>query len=164
MIGLTVIFISILWLIFAILISVIMMMWIKNIIYKFFFSLLLFLIIFPLPIIDEIVYKYQFEKLCGEKSTLWISDDAKGKTLYYAGSRYHNIDGLWMPVGRLQWEFKDVTTKKNILIFREFSTQGGILARTFFRGPIFFEGSCVSKYFGDENELFSKIGVKIIKY
>lgn len=50
----------------------------------------------PLPFIDELIGKWQFERLCQENSTIYIAPDAKGRTVYLAsGTPEEAVKGTW---------------------------------------------------------------------
>lgn len=45
-------------------------------------GIVVFALLLPLVLIDEMVGKRQFEQLCQENSAIYVAPDAKGRTVY----------------------------------------------------------------------------------
>jgi hypothetical protein len=107
----------------------------------------LFVLILPLPLVDEIVGGRQFEQLCKENSTIHVDRvSAAGKTVYLAELPDTQIDGAWVPIRKQPWTFVDVTTGETIISYNIFYATGGRLIRTLGISegnvPLTFKGSC----------------------
>ncbi|WP_025870640.1 hypothetical protein [Methylobacillus glycogenes] len=98
MIGFAIIFVMIVWFLLVEYLSRIVA---RNLIehsYKrFIFVILLICIIYPLPLVDEIVAKYQFEHLCNDYSNIKVSKELKkGITVFLGKESPVYINNKWL--------------------------------------------------------------------
>jgi len=113
---------------------------------RYFIRLVLFAVLLPLPLIDEIIGKWQFERLCQENSTVYIAPDAKGRTVYLADMLSDEVvKGALVPIRTQKWQHVDATTGEIIVSYNNLQARGGWFIRTFFGGlatrPLLFKGS-----------------------
>lgn len=113
MIGLSVIFVMVIWfLIVELFARIVVKKLIKNSFIKFIIVLALIVIIYPLPLIDEILAKPQFEKLCKDYSKIYINENLKAKYVYFDEDvHYSKIKNTWVNVVNKPWVYRDVKTK-----------------------------------------------------
>lgn len=90
----------------------------------------LFVVMLPLPLIDEIIAKPQFEALCKEKAVVSIvAPNLQGKTLWYAGvSRTINTIGKSRIV-ESKWSFVVAPTGEPAYHYSSFDAEGGWFVR-----------------------------------
>lgn len=110
-------------------------------------GIILFAILLPFPFIDELIGKWQFERLCQENSTIYIAPDAKGRTVYLAsGTPEEAVKGTWgVPIWIRQWRHVDTTTGETIVSYNSLRASRGWFVRqflSFMGGPMLFKGSC----------------------
>lgn len=96
----------------------------------------LFIMLLPLLLIDEMVGKRQFERLCRENSTIYIAPDAKGRTVYLAETPDKVAKGTWVRIVLHPWRYVDATTGETIVSYNSFQAGGGWFMRRFFAGEI----------------------------
>lgn len=163
MIGFAVIFVMIIWfLIVEFFARIVVRNLIKNSFIKFIIVLALIVIIYPLPLLDEILAKPQFEKLCKDYSTVWIDKNSKAKYVYLnIGVHYSKIPNTWVDVVNDPWIYRDIETKKVVLRYEMLRASGGWLAKYLNfpegGGPLLFDYSCNKSV--DTNEIFKKMGI-----
>jgi hypothetical protein len=147
MLGLLVFIIAAVWLCIA--------MWLANLItwklpdrpWGNLACILALVVLFPLPLIDEIAGKMQFEQLCNEYSEIEVNRrEAAGKTVYLAPTSEISAQGTWVPIRRKQWRYLDATTDELVVSYNTFHASGGLLVRTLklWEGdtPMTFDGYC----------------------
>lgn len=102
----------------------------KRKIIRLFISLISALIIFPFPLLDEIISKYKFERLCNQYSDVYISDDAKGKTVFLKIDT-EGINGVLIPIEFYREQYIDVETKNFVVSYLTLHVGSGRLVRWF---------------------------------
>jgi hypothetical protein len=131
--------------------------------------LILFLALLPLPLVDEIVGKWQFERLCRENAEIKIDRaTAAGRTVYYQSQPASDVSGTWVPVRRLPQRFVDATTEELVVSYDLLRARGGRFARLFGlsdsgAAPLLFEGSCAPKNRPASIETFKPLGINYIE-
>jgi hypothetical protein len=111
-------------------------------------SALLFLVLLPMPVIDEIIGGFQFRALCKRYAVQTIDEqNVRGARVVSVGGR----DG-WdapdtvIPVRIQPWIYQDATTQKVLISYHTLHAEGGVLIRTLgiseTRSPLLFSRSC----------------------
>lgn len=131
-------------------------------------GILVFVVMLPLPLIDEIVGGRQFEQLCKENSTIRVDRaTAVGKTVYLAQTPDVEIRGTWVRVVLKRWRYVDVKTGEIVVSYNTLQAEGGRLARTLGlsegRVPLTFVGSCVPANRPGSIQTFKALGINYIE-
>jgi hypothetical protein len=81
-------------------------------------GLLAFVVLVPLPVLDELVGGRQFERLCQENSTIQVNRaTAVGRTVYLAKTPPFVINGTWVEVVLKPVRFVDATTGETVVSY-----------------------------------------------
>jgi hypothetical protein len=157
------------WLIVAALISILVFRMLPKQLWRIPFASILFLALIPLPVIDEIVGKKQFERLCNENSTIQV-DRAKaaGETVYLADLPDVEIKGTWVRVVLKPWRYVDSTTKEPVVSYNTLRAAGGWFVHALpvtgeGRVPLIFKGSCVPANRPASAQTFREFGINYIE-
>jgi hypothetical protein len=117
-------------------------------------------VLFPLPMIDEIVGGVQFKWLCEVHSTINVNrETAKGRVVYSAPAR-RNIEGSWIPIVELESRFVDAKTGENVISYSSFQASHGVFHLS--EGPLLFRGYCAPGGRVNQRELLKDLGVTLI--
>lgn len=127
---------------------------------------LLLIGLLPLPLVDEIMAKPQFEQLCKENSTVQMDrEKAKGKMVHLdfpLPQEY--VQGTWIPIHIQHWRYVDVTTGEVVIGFNLLHATGGWLMRLLgvseAKEPLIFKGYCEPGGNFDQYVLFKELGIK----
>jgi hypothetical protein len=125
-------------------------------------SLLLFIVVLILPIIDEIVGGWQFKRLCEANSEIQVDKAmAVGKTVYLAEAPDVEIKSAWMRVVLKPWMFLDVATDDLIISYNTLKANNSFLGKYMSQEgvPILFKGWCEPGGIVDPIKLFENLGV-----
>ena len=81
-------------------------------------GMLLFLVLVPLPLVDEIFGKAEFERLCAENAMIHV-DRAKaaGRTVYLADLPTTEASGTWLRIAVQPWDYLDATTNEVVVSY-----------------------------------------------
>jgi hypothetical protein len=122
-------------------------------------------LLLPLPLVDELVGKWQFEQLCKDNSTIQVDRArAVGKTVYFVPQPTVDVTGTWVRVALRPHKFVDVVTGESVISYNELMASGGRLSRALGISeggvPLTFVGSCAL----DENPraLFKSLNVSVM--
>jgi hypothetical protein len=160
MIGLYFFFLIALWIGLVFLVSVVITKRLPASKWRPLVGIVLFTLLLPMVFIDELIGKWQFERLCQENSTIYIAPDAKGRTVYLAsGTPEESVKGTWgVPIWIRQWRHVDTTTGETIVSYNSLRARGGWFMHCFFSaGPIIFQENYRPANLNAE--MFKKIGV-----
>jgi hypothetical protein len=95
---------------------------------------LVFLVLLPLPVLDEIIGGFQFRALCKEKAVLKLNVDEaslKGKTVRDVVEPFNkDVEGTAVGISYSHYSYRDVADGKELLNFAIFRAKGGWLVRT----------------------------------
>ena len=130
-------------------------------------GVLLFLVLLPLPLADEIVGKVQFERLCEEDATIHV-DRAKaaGRTVYLADLPSSEASGTWVRIVVKPWHYLDAKTNEVVISYNVLWASGGRVIRTLGDtggAPLTFRGYCQPKNLVSPDKLFEELKVKRIQ-
>lgn len=168
MTGLFLLGVAGLWLVAALFISVLVARKLPKRPWRLPLTAIMFLALFPLPLVDEVVGGIQFKQLCKQHSTIQV-DRAKaaGRTVYLLDLPQTNIEGPWVPVKLYPWRFVDAVTKEIIVSYDVLYAEGGRLFPGFDSGhePLTFKGICApgGGVRVDNGKLLSELGVTRIE-
>ncbi len=128
-------------------------------------GLLAFVVLLPLPVLDELVGGRQFERLCQENSTIQVNRaTAVGRTVYLAKTPPVVINGTWIEVVLKPVRFVDATTGETVVSYNELTAKGGrFLNITESHVPLTFKGTCVPANRPGSIETFKEFGIKYIE-
>lgn len=167
MTGIFLLFVMVLWVAIAILLSAAITRKLRSI-QRVPAAVVIFAALLPLPLIDEIVGGRQFEQLCNRNSTIQVDlEKAVGKTVYLAETPDVDVDGTWLRIVMKQYRYVDATTGESILSYVELMARGGWLIRTLAISeggtPLTFRGTCVPADRPGSVETFSPLGITYIE-
>jgi hypothetical protein len=112
-----------------------------------FVQLGMFVVLMPLPLVDEIVGGWQFAQLCKQHDTIQVDrEKIRGATIYYVPTSSTEIENLWLPVRHQAWQHIYKTTGAMAMKYDSFHATGGWLIRTLriseSNVPLLFHDSC----------------------
>lgn len=124
----------------------------------------IFVLILPLPLVDEIVGGRQFEQLCKENSTIHADKvKAAGKAVYLNSPPDIYIQGTWLPIRLQHWRYVDVMTGDPVVSFNILHATGGLLIRALEISegnvPLTFKGYCEPGGQFDQYKFFKELGI-----
>lgn len=122
------------------------------------------LLIFPLPLMDEIFGKWQFEKLCHEHSRVWVDQETvRGRTVYLANPEHVKIDDSWVNINMAIWRFLDAKTNEQIVRYDRLSAEGGWISKISGVGPLLYKVSCEAGEDINISDFFEKLEITEIE-
>lgn len=129
-------------------------------------AVLLFLLIVPSPLIDEIVARRQFHQLCAHSEFQVDRSRAAGKTVYLAGVPDEDVHGTWVRVVRQPTRFVDATTGEVVIAYDRLVAAGGQLAQ--FMGvegrvPMLFRGTCDLGYENNIDRTIKELNITVVR-
>lgn len=129
-------------------------------------SVLVFALVFFLPVLDEIIGRFQFVAICRENSMIKVrAEQARGRTVHALSAKFEKVGGTVVPVVIRQMRFVDVRTGEVIVSFRQLTAYSGLLAQAIgFPGggvPLTFDGSCSPAARGNLTKLFKKLDITL---
>ena len=131
-------------------------------------GVLLCLALLPMPLIDEIVGKKQFEQLCRENSMIQVDlTKAAGRTVYLADLPDVEIKDTWVRVVLKPWRFVDAGTGEVVVSYNTLMASGGkfvhALPLSEGRVPLSFAGSCAPANRPASKQAFANLGINYIE-
>jgi hypothetical protein len=125
-------------------------------------------VLLPLPLIDEILGKRQFDQLCKDNATIHVDrTTAVGKTVYLAKTADLEVKDTWLRIVLKPWRFVDATTDVPVVSYNTLMADGGRLVRMLGISeggvPLTFKGSCEPGGVVDPIKLFGELGVSQIQ-
>jgi hypothetical protein len=166
--GLYLLFVAAGWVVLAALLSRWLASSIKFTAARWTVALVVFAVLLPLPLVDEIVGKRQFERLCKENAEIKVDRaTAVGRTVYLDVRPQFDVPGTWVRVAMQPMHFVDVATRETVVSYNELRASGGMLVRLFAfsegRAPLLFRGSCVPRDRPASAETFKPYGITYIE-
>ena len=130
-----------------------------------FVKLLVFSLLLPLPLIDEIIAKPKFEALCRDKAVITVdANKAKGHTVYLMPTRLEDVRGLPIPIQVQRWLYADVQSREVLVSSNSFQATGGWLIRLLgiseTNAPLTFNGYCHPE---DDRPLFKQLNIQYVE-
>ena len=128
-------------------------------------SIMLFVVLLLLPVIDELVGGRQFKQLCEANSTIHVDRaTAVGRTVYLALTPEVEIKGTWVRVVLWPVRFVDATTGEVVVSYNRLQAVGGrFLKISEGHVPLTFDGTCEP---GDQytlEKLFKELRITLIR-
>jgi hypothetical protein len=116
----------------------------------------------PLPLVDELLGRPQFERLCRENTAIHMDRIAvAGKSVFFQPQPRVEVKGTWLRTFIQPHRFIDSSTGEVAIAYAEVVTSGGVLSRGLTEGgvPFTFKGSCMP----DANipVLFKSLGISV---
>ncbi|WP_301100280.1 hypothetical protein [Propionivibrio sp.] len=147
MTGIYLLFVALIWLALVVWLSKVSTRKLSGTGWRIPVGLLMAAVLFPLPLIDEIIGGRQFEQLCKENSMIQVDRaTAVGKTVYLLQIPDVEIKDTWVRVVLKPWRFVDATTGELVLSYNSLMAAGGRFIRTLGISeggvPLIFHGSC----------------------
>jgi hypothetical protein len=147
MTGLFLLFIAAVWIALAAIVAYALTSRIKGVPLRLVIAFVLLTVLLPLPLVDEVVGKWQFEQLCRENSTIQVDRaTAVGKTVYYDPQPAVEVKEAWIRIVSRPQRYVDSTTGNAVISFNTLLAEGGRFVQTFGtsegRMPLIFRGSC----------------------
>jgi hypothetical protein len=107
-------------------------------------SLAVFLLLLPLPLIDEIIGGRQFSELCKKNVVHVNSRTARGRTVYLEHASQSPVKGKAVRTWVIPQRFVDSSTGELVLSYDILRAEGGALLPSFDAGnePLTFKGEC----------------------
>ena len=101
------------------------------------------IILFILPLIDEILGSFQFANLCKELPTVEFNEKNNVSGVVYVEDTVTEVKSSFVPIVKESFVFKDVNTKKRIVSSLSYSAKAGWFVKKLGSlNPILFGGSC----------------------
>ncbi len=131
-------------------------------------ALAIFAVALPLPLVDELVGKRQFEQLCAENSTVHVDRaTAVGRTVYFVPQPNVEVKGTWVRIVLQPRRYIDATTGEVIVSYNELIASGGHLIRALGVSeggmPLLFRGTCVPANRPASTKTFEPYGIRYIE-
>lgn len=145
MIGLLVLGVGAVWLVFAFAVARLVALKLPAGRWRLPIAAVLFVVLVPLPIADEIFAKREFEELCRSKAVIQVDrEKAAGKTVYLADLPTIEIQGTWLRAFLQPWRYEDAKTGEIVLEYSTLQADRGLLFRgiALSGGPLTFDGYC----------------------
>jgi hypothetical protein len=127
-----------------------------------------FLAVFTLPLIDEIVGMFQFQHLCQQHSNIDVDRArATGKTVRVANVPNEEVKGTWVRIVLQPIRFLEAATDEPVISYNRLTAYGGwfirVLGISEYDAPLLFRGSCVP---GDQftfDRLFKELNITLAR-
>lgn len=127
-------------------------------------------LLLPLPLIDEIVGKRQFEQLCKDNATIKIDREAAaGKFVYLDPSSRSNVQAMetWVPIVLRPVRFVEINSRETIVSYTEVLAAGGRLQKLLGLSeggvPLLFNGTCVPASRPGSAKDFELLGINYVE-
>jgi hypothetical protein len=162
--GLIALFIVIVWFLIVLLIALFIANKMKSLMQKMAAMGLIIVTLLPLPLIDEILGKQEFEQLCRDNENVYIDKiTAVGRTVYLEYSPVEYVNNKWLRIRVKNRRFLDLATNELVLSYKEFEAE-----RTWFTGnsgtPFLFKGTCEGEdKYSRREQLFSELKIIYIQ-
>lgn len=167
MLGLSALFIAALWLLVAVGLAIFLSQKLASGWARTAVGVLLLVLIAPLPVLDEVVAKHQFQRLCAQNSAFQLDrPKAVGRTIYLARVPDEDVEGTWVRVVRQPRRFIDSTTGALVISYDRFVAAGGRLSQFFGvegRVPILFSAVCDSGHEHNIDGVIKDLNITLVR-
>ncbi len=131
-------------------------------------GIVVFAVLLPLPLVDEIVGGRQFEELCKENSTIQVDRvTAVGRTVYLADLPDVEVKGTWVRIVLQPRQFLDLTKDEVVVSYNGLIAEGGRFIRTLGISeggmPLTFKGTCKPGDLHTLEKLFKELNITLIR-
>jgi len=122
-------------------------------------------LLFLVPVADDIAGGFQFRALCNTEAVLMVDEEkARGKNLTSIGAKDSELIGYILPITKFYFSYKDLATGETVVSWNYFIARGGWLSRTLnilgSDAPYTFNGNCAPENGG--SKIFKKLNIKVI--
>lgn len=150
MTGIFLLFVIALWIVIAIWLSKVVTKKLPEAKWRDLVQFLVFAVFMPLPVIDEIVGGWQFEKSCNDRAEVIIdARNIAGKTVWFDKTVRTTTQVFGIQITQLKRGYVDVTTQEPIYHYYRLEARGGWLIRTLGisegTAPLLFSAVCQPK-------------------
>jgi len=83
----------------------------------------------PLPFVDEIVGRLQFQRLCEAEALIWVSPEAEKVLAAKSSIMFSERKSLLFPVSEQSVSYSDASTGQAFYRTKSFHTPGGVVMR-----------------------------------
>jgi hypothetical protein len=140
-------FIALAWFSIAAALAYLVTSRVKNAPVRVLVTIALIAVMLPMPLVDEIVGKRQFEQLCRDNATIQVDrEKAVGKTVYFVPQPLVDAAGTWVPIVVQPIRYVDATTGETVATYSRLVAVGGRLVQMFGfsegKVPLLFSGTC----------------------
>lgn len=130
-------------------------------------TFLIFALLLPLPLIDEIVGGWQFKRLCEANAVRVNKETARGRTVYLAEIQDIAVLKTWTPILQQHWRFLDAKTNEPIVSYERYLATGGIFIRSLGvsegNAPLTFPNYCKPREVVDLLKFFKELEITLIQ-
>lgn len=145
-----------LWVTVAIILSKKIPCWLRVTKHSAVISVLLFPVLLAAPVADEIVGRWQFNRLCEREAVVTLSPDwERVKRALDNDDPIIGVDGYAIPIRVQRVEFVDADTGEPFLTYKGFHTYGGFLFGRLGLGL----GQSTSCWPKDKTQILNKLGI-----
>lgn len=114
------------------------------------FKALVFAVLLPLPLLDEIVAQPQFTSLCRDMAVVTLHERAaRGRTVTLSSLPPEPVPGALVPVTLRKWLYVDATTGQPVMSFNTLQAGAGKLGAALGAmqppQPLVFSGACEAR-------------------
>lgn len=164
MTGLLLLFVAGIWFVLALIMTVFIVSKIPAKAWRGWISIPLFLLLLPMPVMDEIIGGRQFEQLCKNNSTIQVDrKTAVGRTVYLKDVPDEIIKDKWMPMRLERWRFVDATTGELVMSYNILHATRSWLRLTESGYPFTFDGYCSPNLGHSFIDKFAEYGITYIR-
>lgn len=164
--GLYLLFLFFVWTVLTIVLNVVITKRLPKSKWRPFIGISLFVVLWSLLLIDEVIGKWQFERLCKKQAeAIYIALNANGRTVYLAdGPPEEAVQWTLVPVWLKQWQYLDAATDGVVVSYNFLHASSGWFMRTFFEGyPLLYRNSCEPSIVSIGNRRFEEHNIKLIE-
>lgn len=121
-------------------------------------------LLFIIPVADDIMGGFQFRSVCSKESVLVVDEEkVKGKTVVSMGAKDSKLVNYILPITKLNFSYKDFHTNEILISWNDFRAEGGWLSHAigFSEGhpPYTFNGYCYPENSG--SKIFKKLNIDV---
>jgi len=124
------------------------------------FMALVFTVLLPLPLLDEIIAQPQFMAMCRGIAVVTLHESAsRGREVALSALAPEPLPGAMVPVTLRKWLYVDTATRQPVLSFNSLEAGAGKLASALgVAQPIVFPGHCEAR---ERQRAFDALGLRL---
>jgi len=123
-------------------------------------GVIVFIFLFILPVIDEIIGGFQFRALCDRDSVATVNEEkVRNRIVYTQPAPTTYLSGYFLPIRKQHWSYVDPDTGEVVISWNEYIATGGLLIKKFSEAdrPFTFNGYCYPHE--SHGTLFKKLNI-----
>lgn len=134
MTGLILLFVLTVWLVCCFLVALLIYKILPKRWWRLVFACVFYFALVASPLHDEILGRFEFDRLCKENSKIEFNPlTARGRTVYLAESENELIKGRWVDFSVQEWKYLDVKNHEPVLRYKDiFSGSGKLMTKFVF--------------------------------